>query len=91
MCEQRAAAISNVPNGDSSEFFLHRRRHTLILSRPRGDHMKFWILACGALAALAAHAAYTFSQRQGRRRGQFDNDQVSSEWLATAKIHEDQN
>jgi len=53
--------------------------------------MKFWILACGALAALAAHAAYTFSQRQGRRRGRFENDQVSSEWLATAKIHEDQN
>jgi hypothetical protein len=53
--------------------------------------MKFWILACSALVAVAAHAAYTFSQRQGRRRGQFNNDQVSSEWLATAKIHEDHN
>ncbi len=58
---------------------------------PRGDHMKFWILACSALAAVAAHAAYTFSQRQGRRRGQFSTDQVSNEWLATAKIHEDEN
>jgi hypothetical protein len=53
--------------------------------------MKFWILAASALAAVAAHAAYTFSQRQGRRRGQLNNDQVSSEWLATAKIHEDHN
>jgi hypothetical protein len=52
--------------------------------------MKFWILACTALAAVAAHGLYTFSQRQGKRRGQF-SDQVSNEWLATAKIHEDHN
>jgi hypothetical protein len=50
--------------------------------------MKLWILACSALALVAARAAYTFSNR---RRGRFTNDQVSSEWLATAKIHEDQN
>ena len=53
--------------------------------------MKFWILACSALAAVAAHAAYTFRHRQGKRRGQLHSDQVSNEWLATAKIHEDQN
>jgi hypothetical protein len=53
--------------------------------------MKLWLLVCGALAAVAAHAAYTFSNRQGRRRGGLTTDQVSSEWLATAKIHEDQN
>jgi hypothetical protein len=52
--------------------------------------MKFWILACGALVAVAARAAYAFSQRQGRRRTQL-TDQVSNEWLATAKIHEDHN
>jgi hypothetical protein len=53
--------------------------------------MKIWILACSALALVAAHAAYTFSNRQSRRRGGLTTDQVSSEWLATAKIHEDQN
>ena len=53
--------------------------------------MKFWILACSALALVAAHAAYTFSNRHSRRRGGLTTDQVSSEWLATAKIHEDQN
>jgi hypothetical protein len=53
--------------------------------------MKYWILACSALAVVAAHAVYTFSTRQSRRRGQFTHDQVSNEWLATAKIHEDRN
>jgi peptidoglycan/LPS O-acetylase OafA/YrhL len=53
--------------------------------------MKYWLLACSAFALVAAHAAYTFSNRQGRRRGRLTNDQVSSEWLATAKIHEDHN
>jgi hypothetical protein len=53
--------------------------------------MKFWILACSALAAVAAHAAYTFSHRQGKRRDHLHSDQVSNEWLATAKIHEDHN
>jgi hypothetical protein len=53
--------------------------------------MKFWILAASALVLVAAHAVYTFSTRQSRRRGHFMPDQVSNEWLATAKIHEDQN
>ena len=54
--------------------------------------MKLWLLVCGALAAVAAHAAYSYSNRQGRRRGGLTTtDQVSSEWLATAKIHEDHN
>lgn len=69
--------------------FARIRTHSYS-SIPRGDHMKFWILACGALVAVAAHAAYTFRQRQGKRRAQF-TDQVSNEWLATAKIHEDHN
>lgn len=53
--------------------------------------MKFWILACGAIAAVAAQAAYTFSTRRARQRVGFTNDQVSSEWLASARIHEDEN
>jgi hypothetical protein len=53
--------------------------------------MKYWILACSALAVVAAHAIYTFNVRQTRRRGSFTPDQVSSEWLASAKIHEDHN
>jgi hypothetical protein len=51
--------------------------------------MRIWILACSAIALVAARAAYTFSNRQSRRRNRFPNDQVSHEWLATAKIHED--
>lgn len=61
--------------------FIPNRAHT----------MKLWLLACSALALVAAHAAYTFSNRQGRRRNGLPTDQVSSEWLATAKIHEDHN
>jgi hypothetical protein len=49
--------------------------------------MKLWLVAFGAIALVAARAAYSFSTRHSRRR-RFD-DQVSSEWLATAKIHED--
>ena len=49
--------------------------------------MKLWLVALGAIA-VAARAAYSFSTRHSRRRDRF-NDQVSSEWLATAKIHED--
>lgn len=48
--------------------------------------MNFWILACSALAVVAAHTVYSFT-RQRRRRGNVIADQVSSEWLATAKIH----
>ena len=63
-----------------------------VQSNSRAYTMKFWLLACSALALVAAHAAYTFSNRQGRRRGGLTTDQVSSEWLATAKIHaEDHN
>jgi len=51
-------------------------------------NMKLWLLACGAIAVVAARAMYTFSNRQSRRN-RFTGDQVSSEWLATAKIHED--
>jgi hypothetical protein len=51
--------------------------------------MKLWILACGAIAVVAARVVYTLSNRQSRRDSRFTGDQVSSEWLATAKIHED--
>jgi peptidoglycan/LPS O-acetylase OafA/YrhL len=76
------------------------RKHGIVIARDvvaqaqsdsRADTMKLWILAGSALALLAAHAAYTFTNRHGRRRGALSTDQVSSEWLATAKIHEDQN
>jgi len=50
--------------------------------------MKLWLVAFGAIAVIAARAAYSISTRQSRRRNRF-NDQVSSEWLATAKIRED--
>ena len=50
--------------------------------------MKLWLLACGAIAVVAARAVYSFSTRRSRRN-RFTGDQVSSEWLATAKIHED--
>jgi hypothetical protein len=50
--------------------------------------MKLWLLACGALAVVAVRAAFSITSRSRRRRS-FTNDQVSSEWLATAKIHED--
>jgi hypothetical protein len=50
--------------------------------------MKLWLLACGAIAVVAARAVYSFRTRHSRRRNG-PNDQVSSEWLATAKIHED--
>jgi hypothetical protein len=50
--------------------------------------MKLWLLACGAIAVVAARAVYSFSTRHSRRT-RFTGDQVSSEWLATAKIYED--
>ena len=52
--------------------------------------MKIWILAGSALALIIARAAYSFTNRQARGGGRFANDQVSSDWLATARIHEDQ-
>jgi len=56
-----------------------------------GDTVKFWILAGGALALIAAHAAHTFRNRRTGPRDRFTNDQVSRDWLATAaRVHEDQ-
>jgi hypothetical protein len=51
--------------------------------------LKFWIFALSAAAAIAARAAYSYVNRPSRA-GRFINDQVSSDWLATARIHEDQ-
>jgi len=48
--------------------------------------MTFWILACSAITMIAAGAAYSFTHRRTR----ITTDQVSSNWLATARIHEDQ-
>ena len=70
------------------ELFLHKNvaQHPL---PSLGLHiMKLWLLACGAIAVVAARAVYSFSTRHSRRN-RFTGDQVSSEWLATAKIHED--
>ncbi|MDQ3214116.1 MAG: hypothetical protein M3Q85_15670 [Acidobacteriota bacterium] len=50
--------------------------------------MKIWILALSA-AVLAARVTYSFMNRASRS-GRFAHDQVSSDWLATARIHEDQ-
>ena len=51
--------------------------------------MKIWIFALSAVAVLAARATYNFVNRPSGS-GRFTNDQVSSDWLATARIHEDQ-
>jgi hypothetical protein len=48
--------------------------------------LKFWIFAVGAVALIAAKATYKMMNRPTG----FTNDQVSSDWLATARIHEDQ-
>jgi hypothetical protein len=48
--------------------------------------MNLWILL-GGPAAILAVALYRLSTRRSRQRAA---DQVSSDWLATAKIHEDQ-
>jgi len=50
--------------------------------------MKIWLVAISAITVVAARVVYSISTRHSRRRNRF-NDQVSSEWLATAKIHED--
>jgi len=68
----------------------------IVLARARGTQafrirasiMKLWLVAIGAFTVVAARVVYSFSTRQSRRRDRL-NDQVSSEWLATAKIHED--
>jgi hypothetical protein len=49
--------------------------------------LKLWIFALGAVALIAARATYNFVSKPP---GTFSNDQVSSDWLATARIHEDQ-
>jgi hypothetical protein len=51
--------------------------------------LKFWIFALSAAAVIAARAAYSYANRPARA-GRFINDQVSSDWLATARIYEDQ-
>jgi uncharacterized protein involved in response to NO len=58
------------------------------LPQIRASIMKLWLVAIGAITVVAARVVYSFTTRQSRRRDRF-NDQVSSEWLATAKIHED--
>lgn len=50
--------------------------------------MKFWIIALAAVA-VAARATYSLLNRPDRSGG-FIRDQVSNDWLATARIHEDQ-
>ena len=53
--------------GHPSELFLQPGAHNSS-SRFSGRHiMKLWLLACGAIAVVAARAVYTFSTRQSRR------------------------
>lgn len=54
--------------------------------------MDLWLLACGgALVVLAARTVYKLASRPTRREGEFTTDRVSHDWLASARIHEDQN
>jgi hypothetical protein len=61
----------------------------LFQSKKSDAILKFWIFALSAVAAIAARATYQYVNRPPRS-GRFINDQVSSDWLATARIHEDQ-
>ncbi len=73
-----AAGIPFAPGaGDGSSF--HQKSNITL---------KIWILALSA-AVLAARVTYSFMNRASRS-GRFAHDQVSSDWLATARIHEDQ-
>ena len=67
------------------------RPGTKFLFQPKKSDiiLKFWIFALSAAAVIAARAAYSYANRPPRS-GRFINDQVSSDWLATARIHEDQ-
>jgi hypothetical protein len=47
--------------------------------------MTFWIFAVAAPAAVAVAALFFRSRRTSRG----DTDQVSGDWLASARIHED--
>ncbi len=51
--------------------------------------MKFWFFALSAAAVIAARVVYSYANRPAQS-GRFINDQVSGDWLATARIHEDQ-
>jgi hypothetical protein len=81
------AAISGAVLGNcfctrpGTKFLFQSKKSDIIL--------KFWVFALGAAAVIAARAAYTYVNRPPRS-GRFINDQVSSDWLATARIHEDQ-
>jgi hypothetical protein len=69
---------------------LHAAGNKVPLSAQKSDIiLKFWIFALSAVAVIAARATYSYVNRPPRS-GRFINDQVSSDWLATARIHEDQ-
>ncbi len=51
--------------------------------------LKFWILALGAAALVAARATYRLMKRPSHSN-RLPHDHVSSDWLATARIHEDE-
>ena len=61
----------------------------LFQSKKSDTILKFWIFVLSAVAVIAARATYSYVNRPPRS-GRFINDQVSSDWLATAGIHEDQ-
>ena len=71
-----------------SELSLHRAWNQRASSIRKSDIiLKIWIFVLGAAALVAARATYSLMSRGPAR---FGNDQVSSDWLATARIHEDQ-
>lgn len=51
--------------------------------------LKFWIIALGGAALVAARATYRLKNRPSHS-SRLPRDQVSSDWLATASIHEDE-
>jgi hypothetical protein len=86
-CLHERGAISRATLGNcfctrpGTKFLFQSKKSDIIL--------KFWIFALSAAAVIAARAAYSYANRPPRS-GRFMNDQVSSDWLATARIHEDQ-
>jgi hypothetical protein len=73
-----------------SDLFLQPQSSRFLFSSTTSETtLKFWMLALSAVAVIAARATYNLVSRHSRS-GSFTSDQVSSDWLATARIHEDQ-
>jgi len=68
--------------------FARRPANSAFLDRERIT-LRFWILALGAAAVVAARATYRRMTQPPQSR-RFPSDQVSNDWLATARIYEDE-